>query len=165
MNEKRRRRQKEKEKEEDFITFMMIQSHSERTKDEKEAFYTSASTYICMYRRWKSHAYFNAFIFISFIILQYTIMYETTTFIFKAILYTFCYTSTPTGFTFFRDVSRSKVFLLKARGEMRQRMLFSDIFVVVAVVVTKVWNTLTSGPIYTFDASGMHHSLVSRSTV
>ena len=59
--------------------------------------------------------------------------------------------------------------LLKARGEMRQRMLFSDIFavvvVVVVVVVAKVWNTLTSGPIYTFDASGMHHGLTSRSTV
>ena len=69
-----------------------------------------------MHRRWKSHAYFNAFIFISFIILQYTIMYETTTFtIFKAILYTFCNTSTATGFTFFRDASRSKSFIKSAR--------------------------------------------------
>jgi hypothetical protein len=52
MKEKRRRRRKEKEKqkekEEDFMKYMMIQSHIEKTKDEKEAFYTSARICVCI---------------------------------------------------------------------------------------------------------------------
>ena len=79
--------------------------------------FIQAHVYIYVSTMNLSHAYFNAFIFISFIILQYTIiyLYETTMFIFKAILYTFCNTSTATGFTFFRDASRSKFFIKSAR--------------------------------------------------
>jgi hypothetical protein len=39
---------RKKKKEEDFIKFMMIQSHFEKTKDEKEAFHTSARIYVCI---------------------------------------------------------------------------------------------------------------------
>jgi hypothetical protein len=41
---------RKKKKEEDFIKFMMIQSHFEKTKDEKEVVLYKR-TYIYMYRR------------------------------------------------------------------------------------------------------------------